>query len=108
MANQEVILHRDLAHYEEKDGALKQIEDIFNEMNGDGLNRLMSRFFNEFRKLANEPESPSIRQSVREASQAMVNDFHRLRKEVEESFLCCDGYCRELLHNLCSQLLSFI
>jgi flagellar hook-associated protein 1 FlgK len=75
---------RDMANMEEKDLVLKQTEDVFNEMNGDGLNRLVSRFFNEFRKLSNEPENEGIRQSVREASQAMVNDFHRLRSEVEE------------------------
>ncbi len=75
---------RDLSHFEEKDMALKQAEDIFNEMGGDGLNRVMSRFFNEFRKLANEPDSEAVRQSVREASQAMVGDFKRLRKEVDD------------------------
>lgn len=75
---------RDMAHMEEKDIVLKQTEDIFNEMNGDGLNRLISRFFNEFRKLSNEPDNEAMRQSVRESSQAMVNDFHRIRNEVEE------------------------
>ncbi len=75
---------RDLSNAEEKEVVLKQAEDIFNEMNGDGLNRLVSRFFNEFRKLANEPDSEAVRQSVREASAAMVNDFHRLRAEVED------------------------
>lgn len=75
---------RDMSHLEEKQMALKQTEDIFNEMNGDGLNRVVSKFFNEFRKLANEPESPALRQAVREASQAVVNDFHRLRSEVDQ------------------------
>jgi flagellar hook-associated protein 1 FlgK len=91
---------RDLSNCEEKDGALRQVEDIFNEMNGDGLNRLISRFFNEFRKLSNEPESPAVRQSVREASQAMVNDFHRLRQEVdnvrEHLDARIEGYSREV------------
>jgi flagellar hook-associated protein 1 FlgK len=75
---------RELAGFEEKDVVLRQTEDVFNEMNGDGLNRLVSRFFNEFRKLSNEPENEALRQSVREASQSMVNDFHRIRSEVDE------------------------
>ncbi len=75
---------RDLAHYEEKKMVFGQIEDVFNEMNGDGLNRLVSRFFNEFRKLSNEPNSHAIRESVREASKAIVNDFQRIRKELVE------------------------
>jgi flagellar hook-associated protein 1 FlgK len=75
---------RDLANMEEKDLMLRQSEDIFNEMNGDGLNRLVSKYFNDFRRLSNEPENEALRQSVRESSQAMINDFHRLRKEVDE------------------------
>jgi len=76
---------RDMAHLEEKDIVLRQTEDIFNEMGGEGLNRLVARFFNEFRKLSNDPDSEAIRQSVREASQSMVNDFNRLRKEVDDT-----------------------
>ncbi len=91
---------RDLSNFEEKDTALRQVEDIFNEMNGEGLNRLMSRFFNEFRKLSNEPDSEAVRQSVREASQAIVNDFHRLRNEVVEVRKHIDsrleGYSKEI------------
>lgn len=91
---------RDFSNFEEKDLAFRQIEDIFNEMNGDGLNRLVSRFFNEFRKLANEPENPAIRQVVKESSQAMVNDFHRIRKDVDEVRRHLDsrveGYVREV------------
>lgn len=75
---------RDMANFEEKDMVLKQAEDIFNEMNGDGLNRLVARFYNEFRKLGNEPENEAIRQSVREATNAMANDFRRIRNEVVE------------------------
>lgn len=91
---------RDMAHMEEKDVMLKQTEDIFNEMNGDGLNRLISRFYNEFRRLSNEPDNEAVRQSVREGAQAMINDFHRLRREVEDVRNHIDarleGYTREI------------
>jgi flagellar hook-associated protein 1 FlgK len=73
---------RDLASLEEKDMVLHQAEDIFNEMGGEGLNRLISRTFNEFRKLSTDPDSEAVRQSVREATAAMVNDFHRIRTEL--------------------------
>lgn len=91
---------RELAFLEEKGSVLKQVEDIFNEMNGEGINRLMSRFFNEFRKLANDPDNEAVRQSVREATVSLVNDFHRLRKEVGEVQRHIDsrieGFCREV------------
>ncbi len=91
---------REVAHFEERGMALKQTEDIFNEMGGEGLNRIMARFFNEFRKLGNDPDNEAIRQSVREAAQSMVNDFKRLRKEVDEVRKHIDsrleGYTREI------------
>ncbi len=74
---------RDTAFHEEKQVFLNQVEDVFNEMNGDGLNRLIARFHNDFRKLSNDPGSEAIRQSVRESTEAMVRDFKRLRSEVE-------------------------
>ena len=74
---------RDMAHFEEKQVFLGQMEDVFNEMNGDGLNRIISRFFNDFRKLSNEPTSEAVRQSVRESTNAMVNDFKRIRSEMD-------------------------
>jgi flagellar hook-associated protein 1 FlgK len=91
---------KDLSHMEEKEMSLKQVEDIFNEMGGEGLNRLVARFFNEFRQLSNEPSNEAVRQSVRESSQAMVNDFKRLRREVEDVRRHVDsrieGYTREV------------
>jgi flagellar hook-associated protein 1 FlgK len=74
---------RDTSFHEERQVFLNQIEEVFNEMGGDGLNRLIARFHNDFRKLSNEPTSEAIRQAVRESSQAMVSDFRRLRGEVE-------------------------
>jgi flagellar hook-associated protein 1 FlgK len=91
---------RDLANMEEKDLLLKQTEDIFNEMNGDGLNRLVAKFYNEFRRLSQEPDNEAVRQSVREGAQAMINDFHRIRGEVDEVRKHVDarleGYTREV------------
>ena len=74
---------KDMAYHEEKQVLLNQVEDVFNEMNGDGLNRIVAKFYNDFRKLSNDPTSEAIRQSVRESSQSMVNDFRRIRSEVE-------------------------
>jgi len=73
----------DVSHFEEKDLALKQLEEIFNESDGEGLNRLVAKFFNDFRKLSQEPENPALRESVRESSIAMTQDFHRLAAELK-------------------------
>src|SRR5262249_50894647 len=91
---------RDLSHYEEKDVVLQQVEDVFNEMGGEGLNRVMTRFFGEFRNLASDPDSEAVRQSVRESSKALVNTFHVLRngaKDVQNHIDSrLEGYAKEV------------
>lgn len=68
---------------EERDIYLAQTEQIFNEANTEGLNRLTTNFFNEFRKLSVEPENQAIRASVREASNRLVGDIHRMDAELK-------------------------
>lgn len=75
---------KNLGSYEEKDFALSQTEAIFNEMNNEGLNRLMSNFFNEFRKLGNQPENESLRMTVRESTEQLTGDFHRISGQISE------------------------
>jgi flagellar hook-associated protein 1 FlgK len=75
---------KSLGQYEEKEIALSQADAIFNELNNEGLNRLMSRFFNEFRKLGNEPESEALRATVRESTEQLVGDFHRLSRSIQD------------------------
>ncbi|MBU6375902.1 MAG: flagellar hook-associated protein FlgK [Bdellovibrionales bacterium] len=98
---------RDLSYGEEREVILKQTEDIFNEMNGEGLNRIMSKFFNDFRRLSSEPENLALREAVRESANAMANDFRRVRGQVAEvnSHLNnkIDGYVREA-NQLCREI----
>ena len=82
---------RELAFAEERESVLRQTEDIFNEMNGEGLNRMMSRFFNDFRKLSGEPENLALRESVRESANAMVGDFRRLKTQLTAVRAGIDG-----------------
>ena len=75
---------KEISHFEEKNISLKQLEDVFNEMSGDGLNRMIGNFFNQFRALASQPESEILRESLRESTLSMISDFHRLNREVLE------------------------
>ncbi len=75
---------RELAYHDEKQLSLGQIEEVFNEMDGDGLNRIVARFFNDFRRLSNEPSNEALKQAVRESSIALSNDFKRIRNTLVE------------------------
>lgn len=73
-----------LGQYREKDVALMQADSIFNELNNEGLNRLMAKFFNEFRKLGNDPESEAMRATVRESTDQLIGDFHRISRSLRD------------------------
>ncbi len=92
--------HKNFANAEEKDLYLQQTEQIFNESNNDGLNRLATRFFNEFRKLSSDPANTAIRSSVRESSTQLTGEVRRMDQELKEVSKNIDdrieGYVREL------------
>jgi flagellar hook-associated protein 1 FlgK len=92
--------HKNFANAEEKDLYLHQTEQIFNESNNDGLNRLATRFFNEFRKLSSDPANTAIRSSVRESSSQLTGEVRRMDHEMKEVAKNIDdrveGYVREL------------
>lgn len=92
--------HKNFANVEEKDVYLQQTEQIFNESNNDGLNRIATRFFNEFRKLSTDPASTAIRASVRESSAQLTADVNRMDKELKDVARNIDnrieGYVREV------------
>ena len=68
----------DKAFHEERTYQLERLEEVFNEINSDGLNKVMSRFFNSFKELANQPENEVIRTLVRDNAKLVVEDFKRM------------------------------
>ncbi|MCP4913670.1 MAG: flagellar hook-associated protein FlgK [Oligoflexia bacterium] len=62
---------------------LTQIENIFNEIDGEGLNQVLNRFYNSFRELGNQPENDTIRSVVRDNANLVVNDFKRIRETLD-------------------------
>lgn len=62
---------------------LGRVEEIFNEINSDGMNKLLNRFFNSFRELANQPDNETVRSIVRENARIVVGDFKRQTNEID-------------------------
>ena len=69
---------------EERDIYLSQAEQIFNEANTDGLNRLTTNFFNDFRKLSTQPEDTAVRSAIRESGKRLTRDIYRMNLELRE------------------------
>lgn len=70
--------------HEEKSAQLEQVERIFNEIDSEGLNTILNKFYNSFRELANQPESETIRSVVRDSAKIVVKDFRRIRVNLNE------------------------
>ncbi|MBT7608939.1 MAG: flagellar hook-associated protein FlgK [Bacteriovoracaceae bacterium] len=64
--------------YEQRSEQLRQVEDIFNELDNDGLNKILNKFYNSFRELANQPENETIRSIVRDTAGLVTKDFKRI------------------------------
>ena len=71
--------------YDERSVQLDQVEKAFNEIDVDGLHKVLGRFYNSFRQLANKPEDESIRSLVRDNAQFVVRDFRALRERLDEA-----------------------
>lgn len=67
---------------EERGYQLGRVEEIFNEINSDGLNKVLNRFFNSFRELSNQPENEVVRSMVRDNATLVVSDFKRISESI--------------------------
>jgi flagellar hook-associated protein 1 FlgK len=63
---------------------LGQVEEIFNEINSEGMNKVLNRFFNSMRELSNQPENETIRNVVKENAKIVVGDFHRISSSLDD------------------------
>jgi flagellar hook-associated protein 1 FlgK len=56
---------------------LNQIQTLFNEPAGSGLQNLISQFFNSFQQLSADPTNSGLRQSVISAAQSLAAGFNQ-------------------------------
>lgn len=63
---------------------LGHVEEIFNEINSEGMNKVLNRFFNSFRELSNQPENETVRSVVKENANIVTGDFHRIQSTLDD------------------------
>lgn len=69
---------------EERTIQLGHVEEIFNEINSEGMNKIINRFFNSFRELSTQPENETVRSIVKENAKIVTDDFHRIQKNLDD------------------------
>ena len=67
---------------QERSGKLGQVEEIFNEINSEGMNKILNKFFNSFRELSNQPENEVVRGIVRQNASVLIEDFTRINDSI--------------------------
>jgi flagellar hook-associated protein 1 len=70
---------------QERISQLEQVEEIFNEINSEGMNKILNRFFNSMRELSAQPENETIRTVVRENANIVIGDFHRIQETLDQT-----------------------
>lgn len=93
--------------YEARSENLEQVENIFNELDSDGLNQVLNKFFNSFRELANQPENETIRSVVRDNAGLVVKDFRRIRETLDQQATNIDRKIQNTVSDV-NQLLHHI
>jgi flagellar hook-associated protein 1 FlgK len=75
---------------ETRQTALSQIEPFFNEVTNDGLGQAMEDFFNSWQDLSVTSQGPAERQAVLSRSQTLVDTFHQLNTNLNDSLSNAD------------------
>lgn len=83
-----------LGYAEGRADALARVEQVYNEQMNKGLNQYVTDFFNGFRELSNNPESLTSRTIVREAGNALAQDFKRVVGQLKSIQDDIDGQIR--------------
>lgn len=67
--------------YDALENLMNQIETIINEPSETGLRSQISRFFDNFYNLANDPENVTLRFNLREHAKVLVSAFNRIDEQ---------------------------
>ncbi|NUM57151.1 MAG: flagellar hook-associated protein FlgK [Bdellovibrionaceae bacterium] len=89
-----------LGFTESKANSLARVEQIYNEQANKGLNQFMTDFFNSFRELAITPESLASRTMVKEAANALTQDFKRVNGQLKEVQNDLDGQIKTTVEEI--------
>lgn len=78
---QKATSHEEFSRFRSEE--MEQVENIFNELDSEGLNNIINRFYNAFRELSSQPDNETMRSVVRDTANLVVKDFHRIRDSLD-------------------------
>lgn len=75
----------DHSFHDESYNQLNQVQEVFNELDAEGISQVIGNFFNSFRQLANEPENEAVRSIVRDNANVLISDFKRVTQTLNKT-----------------------
>ncbi|MBT3584158.1 MAG: flagellar hook-associated protein FlgK [Halobacteriovoraceae bacterium] len=87
-------------YFDQRTKKLTEVENIFNEIDNEGLNKVLNKFFNAFRDLANQPENETVRSVVRDTAGLVVKDFKRIRGTLDAISRSVDNKIKSEVNDL--------
>jgi flagellar hook-associated protein 1 FlgK len=97
------------AKYNSYLGTMQQVQTLFNETTGNGLQGSMTAFFNSLQQLSTSPSDPSLRQGVLSAAQNLAQSFNSIANNLSQLQQSADatvGQSVNQINNLTSQIAS--
>ncbi|MEO5369274.1 MAG: flagellar hook-associated protein FlgK [Magnetococcus sp. DMHC-1] len=92
---------------EARDRFLTQIENVFNEMNGEGFASRLEKFFDAVDNAADNPANTVARAQVVSDAQSLTLQANKMHKNLSEMALPIDKEINVVLEDLNSQLKNF-
>ena len=72
------------AKYDSHLGTMQQVQTLFNETAGNGLQSSITGFFNSLQQLSTSPSDPSLRQGVLSAAQNLAQNFNGIANNLSQ------------------------
>ncbi|MBI5416520.1 flagellar hook-associated protein FlgK [Candidatus Poribacteria bacterium] len=81
----------DLGNWDVKKSTLEEVENLFNDVSGSGLNELFGSFWNSWQDLINNPESSTPRTNLKEWALTLVDRFNDLSSKLDSISINLDN-----------------
>jgi flagellar hook-associated protein 1 len=97
------------AKYSSYLGSMQQVQTLFNETTGNGLQSSLTSFFNSLQQLSTSPSDPSLRQGVLTAAQNLAQTFNTTANNLSQLQQNADSTVTqsvEQINTLTSQIAS--
>lgn len=76
--------NRQSAYYDARTEVFEQVEEIFNDLDDSGIQKVVSEFWNKWDEVAKNPEDLTNRALLKQSSQAMIDTVNHISDQLDD------------------------